>query len=269
MKKLRLLTVSILVALSALAGLYAQELTGEEIIRLAHEIPEPDSSSVKAKLLIHSKKGTEKTREVIMKSKNYGDVTKEVIVFTSPKDVSGVGYLMFNYEEQEDGSKKDSENWLYMPALKKVKRIASSGTEAEGNFMGTDFTYEDMGDRSISKDTYTLLGEEYAGGVKCWKIKCVSIEHTESDPERVVYIGQDDYLLYRCEFYDRHGALHRVLECSEIEYIDSYPCTKVMKMQNVQSGSWSMITMSDVQYNTGAIDDSVFTVSALEQGRIR
>lgn len=265
-KKLILLLIVIFVATMAV---YAESLTGLDIIKKAHEVPEPTSSSVTATLLIHSKKGNEKTRQVIMKSKDYGDVTKEVIVFTSPKDVSGVGYLMFDYPEAEDGSKKDSDNWLYMPALKKVKRIAASGTDSGENFMGTDFTYEDMGERAISKDTYTLLGTEAVDAVLCYKIKCESIQRTETDPVRTVYIGVDDYLVRKCEYYDRQNILHRVLTCSGIEYIDGYACTKVMKMENVQSGTWSMITMSDVVYDKASIDDNIFTVSALEQGRIR
>jgi len=269
MRKSRIVVLMTFVLMLVTAIAHAQDLTGLDIIKLAHDVPEPTSSSVTATLVIHSKKGNEKTRQVIMKSKDYGDVTKEVIVFTSPKDVSGVGYLMFNYPEAADGSKKDSDNWLYMPAMKKTKRIAASGTEAEGNFMGTDFTYEDMGERAISKDNYTLLGQENVDGVACYKIRCESIARTESDPDRVVYIGVDDYMLYKCEFYDRHGALHRVLTCSDIEYIDGYACTKVMKMENVQSGTWSMITMSDVVYDKASIDDSIFTVTALEQGRIR
>ena len=269
MKTGRIVVLAAFVLMTAAALAHAQDLTGLEIIKKAHEVPEPKSSSVTATLVIHSKKGNEKTRQVIMKSKDYGDVTKEVIVFTSPRDVAGVGYLMFDYPEAEDGSKKDGENWLYMPAMKKTKRIAASGTEAEGSFMGTDFTYEDMGERAISKDSYTLLGTESVDGVSCYKIRCESISRSESDPDRVVYIGTEDYLLYKCEFYDRHGALHRVLTCSDIEYIDGYACTKVMKMENVQSGTWSRITMSDVVYDTASIDDGIFTVAALEQGRIR
>ena len=269
MKNAKTIIIAALLLLVSAASAYSLDLSGLDIIKKAHEVPEPASSSVTATLVIHSKKGNEKTRQVIMKSKDYGDVTKEVIVFISPKDVAGVGYLMFDYPEAEDGSKKDGENWLYMPAMKKTKRIAASGTEAEGSFMGTDFTYEDMGERAISKDNYTLLGTESVDGVSCYKIRCESISRTESDPDRVVYIGTEDYLLYKCEFYDRHGALHRVLTCSDIEYIDGYACTKVMKMENVQSGTWSRITMSDVVYNTDSINDSIFTVTALEQGRIR
>ncbi len=269
MKTRKLVVLATFITMFATLAVHAQDLTGLDIIRKSHEVPEPTSSSVTATLVIHSKKGNEKTRQVIMKSKDYGDVTKEVIVFTSPKDVAGVGYLMFDYPEAADGSKKDGDNWLYMPAMKKTKRIAASGTEAEGSFMGTDFTYEDMGERAISKDNYTLLGTESVGGISCYKVKCESISRSESDPDRIVYLGVDDYLLYKCEFYDRHGNLHRVLTCSDIEYIDGYACTKVMKMENVQSGTWSRITMSDVIYNTDAIDDGIFTVTALEQGRIR
>ena len=73
--------------------------TGYDIMKKADEVPEPKTSSSTATLTIHSKKGNDKVREVIMKSKDYGDVSKEVIVFTIPKDVAGTGYLMFNYKE--------------------------------------------------------------------------------------------------------------------------------------------------------------------------
>jgi len=259
----------LIIATLVLTSLPAVDLTGLDIVRKAHDVPEPATSSVTASLVIHSKKGNEKTRTVIMKSKDYGDVTKEVVVFTAPRDVAGVGYLMFNYPEADDGSKRDSENWLYMPALKKAKRIAASGTEAEGNFMGTDFTYEDMGERAISKDNYTLLGTEMVDGVTCYKVRCESKARTESDPDRIIYLGTEDYILRRCEFFDRHGQLHRVLSCGTISVIDGYYTTSYMKMENVQSGTWSDITLSDVVYDTAAIDDSIFTVSALEQRRVR
>ena len=113
------------------AALSAQSLTGYDIMKKADEVPEPKTSSSTATLTIHSKKGSDRVREVIMKSKNYGDVEKSVIVFTTPKDVAGTGYLMFNYEEDAKGNKKDADNWLYLPAMKKTRRIASSGSESE------------------------------------------------------------------------------------------------------------------------------------------
>jgi len=245
------------------------EMTGYDIVKKADEVPSPKTASSTATLTIHSKKGNDRIREVLMKSKDYGDVTKEVIVFTTPKDVAGVGYLMFEYPEDSAGNKKDSDNWLYMPAMKKTRRIASSGSEGEGSFMGTDFTYEDMGDRALSKDEYTLLGSETVDGVACWKVEAVSKAGTEKDPRRIVYIGQEDFLLYKAEFYDRQNTLHRILTCWDFTTIDGFKSAKTMKMENVQTGTWSMIQSKDVMYNVDGIDDSLFTVAALEKGRIR
>ena len=263
-------TISILATLilGALA-LTGQSLTGYDIMKKADEVPEPKTSSSTATLTIHSKKGSDRIREVIMKSKDYGDVTKEVIVFTTPKDVAGTGYLMFEYKEDSNGNKKDADNWLYMPAMKKTRRIASSGSESEGSFMGTDFTYQDMGERSLNNYTYTLLGEEDVDGVACYKIECISKAHTEKDPRYISYISKKDYIMHKCEFYDRQDTLHRILTCLDFSTIQGYTTAKTMKMENVQTGTWSLIETKNVTYDSSDIDDSLFTVAALEKGRIR
>ena len=247
------------------ASVFAQSLTGYDIMKKADEVPEPKTSSSTATLTIHSKKGSDRIREVIMKSKDYGDVKKEVIVFTTPKDVAGTGYLMFDYDDDN----KDSDNWLYMPAMKKTRRIASSGSESEGSFMGTDFTYQDMGDRSLSKYNYKLLGEETVDGVACYKVECISKAHTEKDPRYITYIGKSDYIMRKCEFYDRQDQLHRVLTCTDFTTIAGFTTAQKMKMENVQTGTWSLIETKNIVYNSSDMDDSLFTVAALEKGRIR
>ncbi len=265
MKKLILTLSTALLALS----LNAQTLSGYDIMKKADEVPSPKTSSSTATLTIHSKKGNDRIREVIMKSKDYGDVEKEVIVFTTPKDVAGTGYLMFNYKEDSKGNKKDPDNWLYMPAMKKTRRIASSGSESEGSFMGTDFTYQDMGDRSLSKYNYNLLGEESVDGVSCYKVECISKAHTEKDPRYITYISKSDFIMRKCEFYDRQNQLHRVLTCSNFTTIKGFTTAQKMKMENVQTGTWSLIETKNITYDANDIDDSIFTVAALEKGRIR
>lgn len=245
------------------------EMTGYEIVKKCDEIPEPETASSTAYMTIHSKKGKDRIRELIMKSKDYGDVKKEVIVFTTPKDVSGVGYLMFDYPEDSNGNKKDSDNWLYMPAMKKTRRIASSGTEGDGSFMGSDFTYEDIDERSLSKDNYNLLGEENIDGILCYKVEAVSKANTEKEPRRIIYIGKEDFLMRKIDFFDRQDNLHRILIFSDYSTIDGFVSAKKMKMENVQTGTWSMLEMRDVVNNPKDMDDSLFSVSALEKGRIR
>ena len=259
MKKLFVIVSTLLLA----GSLFAE--SGYDIMKKADEVAEPKTSSSTATLTIHSKKGSDRIREVIMKSKDYGDVKKEVIVFTTPKDVSGTAYLMFDYEDES----KDSDNWLYLPAMKKTRRIASSGSESEGSFMGTDFTYQDMGDRSLSKYNYNLLGEDNIDGVACYKVECISKAGTEKDPRYITYIGKSDYIMRKCEFYDRQNQLHRLLTCSNFTSIKGFTTAQVMKMENVQTGTWSLIETKNIQYDAEDIDDSLFTVAALEKGRIR
>ena len=248
---------------------FAQSLTGYEIMKKADEVPEPVTSSSTATLTIHTKKGSDRKREVIMKSKDYGDVKKEVIVFVTPKDVSGTGYLMFEYEEDSKGNKKDSDNWLYMPAMKKTRRIASSGSESDGSFMGTDFTYRDMGDRKLSDYDYNLLGEESVEGTECYKVECIAKDKTEKDPRYISYIGKSDFILRKCELFDRQNQLHRVLTCTNFTTIKGFTTAQRMKMENVQSGTWSLFETANIVYDGGDIDDSMLTVAALEKGRIR
>ena len=259
MKKTLLIFTTLLLGAAAFAE------TGYDIMKKADEVPEPKTSSSVATLTIHSKKGSDRIREVIMKGKDYGDVNKQIIVFTTPKDVAGTGYLMFDYEDDN----KDSDNWLYLPAMKKTRRIASSGSESEGSFMGTDFTYQDMGDRSLNKYDYNLLGEENVDGELCYKVECISKAHTEKDPRFISYIGKSDYILRKCEFYDRQNQLHRILTCSDFTTINGFKTAQKMRMENVQSGTWSLIETKNIVYNGDDIDDSLFTVVALEKGRIR
>ena len=260
----------ILLSITALfLGVAVFAESGYDIMKKADEVAEPKTSSSTASLTIHSKKGSDRIREVIMKSKDYGDVSKEVIVFTSPKDVSGTGYLMFEYKEDSNGNKKDSDNWLYLPAMKKTRRIASSGSESEGSFMGTDFTYQDMGDRSLNKYDYNLLGEDAVDGVDCYKVECISKEGTEKDPRYITYISKADYIMRKCEFYDRQNQLHRVLTCTDFTVIKGFTTAQKMKMENVQTGTWSLIETKNIAYDEEDIDDSLFTVAALEKGRIR
>ncbi len=246
--------------------LEAQSLTGYDIMKKADEVPSGSSSSYTATMTLTDKKGKERSREVFMRSKDYGETKKSVICFTTPKDVAGVAYLMFEYDEKADGSTPDSDNWLYLPAMKKVRRISGSGKSDD--FMGTDFTYEDIGERGLSKDTFNLLGEESVEGVECYKIECLAKDKTEKNPRRITWIRKDNYLLQKAEFYDRQNRLQRTLTCSDIKQIDGYWTTGKMFIKNVQTEHSTLLELKDVRYDI-PLDDNMFTVAALERGSIK
>ncbi|MCR5288729.1 MAG: outer membrane lipoprotein-sorting protein [Treponema sp.] len=241
---------------------FAQTLSAYDIAKNCYNAKDPQTASFKATLTLINKNGKKRVREILMKSKDYGDVEKSIIVFLMPKDVSGVGYLMFEYDQAD----KDDDNWLYLPANKKVRRI--SGSEVEGDFMSTDFTYDDMGDRKVDEDTYELLGEENLNGTLCYKLNAVSKKTKEKNPRRVLYIAKDTFVLCKCELFDRQDRLQRVLECSDISNIDGYWTTGHMVMTNVQTNHSTVLEMTDVQYDQD-LPDNYFTVTTLEKGIIK
>ncbi|MBO7517004.1 MAG: outer membrane lipoprotein-sorting protein, partial [Spirochaetia bacterium] len=125
-------------------ALFAQ--TAEEIAKASYDLPDGKTSSYVAVLTLFDKSGKSRTREIAQFNMKDGTTKKGVTVFRSPKDVAGVSYLSFDYPDNPDGSAKDSDSWLYLPAMKKVRRV--SGSSKDDDFQGTDFTYDDMGDRS-------------------------------------------------------------------------------------------------------------------------
>ena len=235
--------------------------TGYDIMKKADEVAEPKTSSSTATLTIHSKKGSDRLREVIMMSKDYGDVEKSVIVFTTPKDVAGTGYLMFDYDDDD----KDSDNWLYLPAMKKTRRIASSGSESEGSFMGTDFTYDDMGQRHVDEDTHKLLREETRNGHKCWVVESVPVDKHEIYSRKVTWIRQDCLIADHVEYYDKLNKLHRVLDIQDVKKIQGFWTIQKMEMKNVQTEHSTTIVVKNSQYNV-KVDKALFTVAKLEKG---
>ncbi len=266
MKKFVLLSFILQLSIFGVQLANAQVLSGYDIMKKSDEVPEAKTASFTATMTLTDKKGQTRVREVIEKTKDYGDTKKSVIVFVTPKDVSGVGYLMFDYEEAADGSKKDTDSWLYMPAMKKVRRI--SGSDSSGDFMGTDFTYEDMGDRGLNKDDFTLLGEEAVDGNPCYKVEASSKDKKDKNPRRVFWISKENFMLYKGEYYDRQNNLQRKLTCSDIKEIDGFWTTGKMFMENVQKNHTTLIEMKDVKYGVD-VDDSLLTVASLEKGRVR
>ncbi|MBR1405241.1 MAG: outer membrane lipoprotein-sorting protein [Treponema sp.] len=262
MKKLSLFAFT----LTLTTSLFAQSLTGYDIAKRADSVEKGKTSSYTATMTLTNKKDAKRVREVMMKEKDFGDTTKTVVVFTVPKDVAGVAYLMFEYDEKADGTKPDSDNWLYMPAMKKVRRI--SGSTRQDDFMGTDFTYEDMGERGLSKDTFTLLGTETVDGTDCYKVEAVAKDKGEKNPRRILWWRTDNYLLQKAEFYDKQNTLQRELTCSDITQISGIWTTGKMFIKNVQTGHSTLLEMKDVQYNVD-LSDSLFTVTAIERGTVR
>jgi outer membrane lipoprotein-sorting protein len=248
--------------LFAAGGVFAQNLSGYDIMKLADERYTGDTAQYKLRMTLSSGRGAPRIREVSYYFKNYGDTEKILMVFQSPQDVAGTGYLSFSYDDQS----KDDDMWLYLPAMRRVRRITGSGKNDD--FMGTDFTYEDMGSRSLSKDTFTFRGEETIDGEVCRVVEARPKDKSDPYGRRVIWVRRDSNIIAAVDYYDRQDKLLKTLRVSNIQRIDGIWTARKMEMTNVQNKHSTVIEMSEIKFNI-PLEDTLFAVTTLERGNLR
>ncbi|UTC61751.1 outer membrane lipoprotein-sorting protein [Treponema sp. OMZ 787] len=251
----------LLAAVIALGSGFAQELTGRDIMQKASNREKAVTDSFKMRMTLINSNGKKRVREVTAYSKDYGNEEKTVMVFLLPADVKGTGYLAYSY----DDTSKNDDRWLYIPALKKAKRI--SGSSSQDDFMGTEFTYEDMGSRKVDDYKHSLLGEEKIDSKDCWKIESVPVKKSMYS-KFISWIDKESLLNVKAEFYDEQGEILKVLTVSGIEKKDGFWTGNKMEMNNLQKKRKTVIEILKHEFNK-EIPDSYFRVNSLEAGKIK
>lgn len=135
-------------------------------MQMVKDRPDGDTRYAQMELTLVKKNGSKRERKVESWSMDISNDTKMVMFFTYPGDVKGTGYLTWDYDQIG----KDDDKWLYLPAMKKTRRINGASTKTD-YFMGTDFTYDDMGDRNVDEDDHKLLRTETHDGKMCWVVE--------------------------------------------------------------------------------------------------
>ena len=236
-------------------------LTGKQIMTMVDDRPDGDDRISNITMTLINKRGRKRVREIKSFSKDFGKDKKSVMVFEKPADVKGTAFLSWEY----DATEKEDDKWLYMPAMKKVRRI--SGASKNEYFMGSDFTYDDMGDRNVEEDTHKLLSEEDVDGRVCWKIESVPVDKDDMYTRKVIWVLKSAYLIIRAEYYDKDGLI-KIYRALEFRKQDGLWTVFNSEMDNVSLSHKTLLKVDSVQYNTG-INDSLFTVSAIQRGRIK
>jgi outer membrane lipoprotein-sorting protein len=242
--------------------IFAQTPSGLDIMKQVDERYTGDTARYNLTMTLVSGRSSPRVRELTYYYKDYGDTEKVLMVFKSPRDVAGTGYLSFSYDDDS----KDDDIWLYLPAMKRTRRITGSGKNDD--FMGSDFTYEDMGDRSLGKDTFALQGEEVIDGEACRVVEARAKDPKDPYGRRIVWVRKDSLVIASVDYYDRQNRLLKTLRMSGITQIDGIWTAARMEMTNVQNNHSTVIEMSEMQFNL-PLDDSLFAVTTLERGSIR
>ncbi len=256
-KTLTSLSVAILLVLPA--GLQAATPTALEIITSVYDRPTGDDQKSNLTMTLTNSRGKTRVRKIQQNRKDLGDTEKSVMFFTSPADVRNTSFMSWSYDDAD----KSDDQWIYLPALKKVKRISSDGKS--DYFMGSDFTYDDLGDRHPTADNHKITGEETIDGEACWVI-----ESRPKDPDymyqrTVVWVVKDTRIGKKKVFYDEDGEMLKTLSVMKVEKINGISVITHSRMKNVQKNHTTDMQLEKVKINTG-LNNRLFTERTMKRG---
>jgi len=217
---------------------FGAENSAREVIERVENAPRPADQQLTMTMTLVNSQGQTLTRTLEVKKQ--GD-DKSYLLFVDPPDVKNTAFLNISHELRDD------EMYLYLPALNRIRRIASSSKHK--NFMGSDFTYDDMGDRDIDDYTYRMV----ESSTRFRDQEVYLIEGSAKDPNQTGYsklrfwIRKDIYQPVKIEFFDRHGDLEKVQTNAGFKRIGEYLLATRIEMQNVQTGHKTILELQDIQ----------------------
>ena len=218
---------------------------------------------VDGEMILRNKHGQESVRVFqnrILEVADDGD--KSLIVFARPRDIKGTALLTFTHNTGSD------DQWLYLPALKRVKRISSSNKS--GAFVGSEFAYEDLSSQEVEKYTYKWLRDEPCPGAE--DLSCTVSERYPTDRKsgytrQVVWLERQTYRPFKIDYYDRRDArLKTVTFHGYRQYLDRYWRADKLLMRNHQTGKSTELMLSNYDFRTG-LSERDFNKSSLKRTR--
>ena len=241
------LTTWLTIALSV-AALVAQ--TPEERgLEIAQEADLRDEGFVDIKsdltMILRNRHGQESTRYMRNKTLEVtDDGDKSMIIFDSPRDVKGTASMTFTHKTGPD------DQWLYLPAIKRVKRISSNNKS--GPFMGNQVAFEDLSSQEVEKYTYKYIKEESLDSTKTYVVERYPVDKKSGYTRQIVWYNANNYRIEKTEYYDRKDALLKTLTFLKYEqYLDKFWRAGEMFMVNHQTGKETRLIFTEYQFKTG------------------
>jgi len=201
-------------------------------------------------MILRNKQGQVSERELRIRSLEVqDDGTRSLCIFDNPADVKGTILLTHTHRDQPD------DQWLYLPAVKRVKRIAAQNRS--GSFMGSEFSYEDIATQTIEKYSYRWLRDEVEGDQSCHVIERRPLDKQSSGYLRqVVWLDAEHLRMVRVDYYDRKDSLLKTLTFQDYrQYLDRFWRAHEMTMVNHQTGKSSQLLWSDHAFRRGLAEN--------------
>lgn len=218
------------------------------------------TSEAELEMVLRRANGQETRRKLRIKLLEVeGDGDKGLTVFDEPRDVQGTKFLNYSHALEPD------EQWLYLPALRRTKRISSKNKT--GRFMGSEFSYEDMSATQLEKYDYAFLREDTLNEQPVFVVESYPKDKFSGYSKQVLYIDQAEYRTLKVEFYDRRESLLKVLTMHGYsQYLDKFWRAATFTMQNEQTGKSTDLNWSNYRFDVG-LSEADFHRSGLERAR--
>jgi len=233
-------------------------ITAREIALKSREKRFPENSVMDITMVLINKRGNKRERKIETKRKTSTDgEAKSVAFFLSPADVKGTSFLVWEHKDQ------DNDVFIYLPALKKVRRIASD--QKNQSFMGSDFSYADMENEDVDDASHKILSEELWEGKPCWVIESIPKPNSDSEYGRsVTWVTQENFIPEKMELYDKKGNLYKVMDVLRAGAVGKEILPLDFTMENVQKNHKTQIVLDNVKLEQ-AIPDTEFTHRAMQR----
>jgi outer membrane lipoprotein-sorting protein len=267
--KTQYLSKSILSAVIAfgLTSTAALAATPEEKgLEIAKEIDLRDQgfgdSRTNLQMLLSNRHGETSERKLRLETLENPDPTvgdKSLTVFKHPRDVKGTAFLSYTKILDPD------DQWLFLPALKRVKRISSANKS--GPFVGSEFAYEDLVSFEVGKYSYKWLRDEQCGDLECFVVERFPKYENSGYTRQMVWVDKGEYRIQKVDYYDRKETLLKTLVQSEFkQYLNKYWRPLKMVMKNHQTGKTTDLVYSPYEFQVG-VNDSDFSPNRLKRVR--
>ncbi|HBR59777.1 MAG TPA: outer membrane lipoprotein-sorting protein [Deltaproteobacteria bacterium] len=258
---------SIIISATIMLPEKAFGLSGREIMEKVNDRDVGNRSISEMEMILIDKKGNKRVRKLKSYGLEQGKNSKSLMFFITPADVKNTGFLTYDYDE----SGKEDDQWLFLPALRKTKRIAAG--DKSGSFMGSDLNYSDMSSPDLDLYDYTLMKETEVKGNKVWQIK--SVPKTKAEAEKsgysksVVFIRQDNYVMIRGVRWVYKKKRNKYLDVRKLEKIDGIWISTEMHV-TTKSGKKTLhktiLKQNNIKFNQVEVNENLFTIRRLEKG---
>ena len=247
------------------------EARGAWLARAVEDRETGRDARISMKMRLFDRQGRVRERALTVQSMRGGAARpapgdRSLVRFSYPNDIKGTAFLVWEQPNADD------ERFLYLPSLGRVRRIAAS--ETQESFVGSDFTYEDIGGRELEEYTYTMLSEDAvwraADGSTHPAYRLESRRRSASAryPRVVSLVRKDSFVVVHAEIFDRRDELQKTFDVLRLEKVDGYWTALEMRMVDARERTRTDLVIEKVAYDVGLKPDD-FSRRELERGAAR